>query len=91
MELHEKLLSVCRAFRIEDRFLGFETIQMGNVNKTYKVNFLREDGSEKSYLVQNVNTFAFRDPPEKPGSRALPEACAGDQTFSCCRAFSVVY
>ena len=62
MELHEKLLSVCRAFRIEDRFLGFETIQMGNVNKTYKVNFLREDGSEKSYLVQNVNTFAFRDP-----------------------------
>ena len=35
---------------------------MGNVNKTYKVNFLRPDGTPKSYLLQNVNTYAFRDP-----------------------------
>ena len=60
--LYEKLHQVCKAFRIEDTFTGYETIQMGNVNRTYKVNFLLKDGSPKSFLVQNVNTFAFRNP-----------------------------
>ena len=62
MELNEKLHEVCRAFRITYPYLGFETIQMGNVNKTYKVNFRLEDGRPKSFLLQNVNTFAFREP-----------------------------
>lgn len=62
MELYEKLKEVCRLFQIGDTFLGFETIQMGNINQTYKVNFQLPDGSLKSCLVQNVNTYAFRDP-----------------------------
>ena len=44
MELYEKLKEVCRCFRIEDTYVGYETIQMGNVNQTYKVNFLLADG-----------------------------------------------
>ena len=62
MELHEKLLEVSRLFRIEYEYLGYETIQMGNVNRTYKVNFKLPDGTPKSFLVQNVNTYAFRNP-----------------------------
>ena len=62
MDLYEKLQEVCRLFRIYDEFLGYETIQMGNVNRTYKVNFRLADGSPKSFLVQNVNTYAFRNP-----------------------------
>lgn len=62
MDLNQKLLEVCKSFRIYDTYLGYETIQMGNVNHTYKVNFLLEDGSPKSFLVQNVNTYAFRHP-----------------------------
>ena len=62
MNLHDKLLEICRLFKIEDEFLGYEVIQMGNVNKTYKVNFRLADGTSKSFLVQNVNTFAFRNP-----------------------------
>ena len=60
--LHDKLLEVSRLFRIEYDYLGYETIQMGNVNRTYKVNFLLPDGNPKSFLVQNVNTYAFRNP-----------------------------
>lgn len=63
-ELNGKLLEVCRKFRIENTFLGYETIRVGNVNRTYKVNFLLEDGTPKSFLVQNVNTYAFRQPVE---------------------------
>ncbi len=62
MDLHTKLHEVCKLFRIYDEFLGYETIQMGNVNRTYKVNFRLADGKSKSFLVQNVNTYAFRNP-----------------------------
>ena len=62
MDLNQKLQEVCMAFRIYDQYVGYETIQMGNVNHTYKVNFILKDGSPKSFLVQNVNTFAFRQP-----------------------------
>ena len=62
MDLNQKLQQICKLFCIEHTYIGFETIQMGNVNKTYKVNFQKADGTPKSYLVQNVNTYAFRDP-----------------------------
>ena len=52
MDLHDKLHQVCKKFRIFDEYLGYETIQMGNVNHTYKVNFLLGDGTPKSFLVQ---------------------------------------
>lgn len=62
MDLHEKLLKISRLFRIDYEYLGYETIQMGNVNRTYKVNFMLPEGKPKSFLVQNVNTYAFRNP-----------------------------
>ena len=62
MDLHDKLLEVSRLFRIEYDYLGYEVIQMGNVNRTYKVNFMLPEGKPKSFLVQNVNTYAFRNP-----------------------------
>ena len=62
MNMDEKLQEVCRAFRIEEEYVGYEAIQVGIVNRTYKVNFRLADGSPKSFLVQNVNTYAFRNP-----------------------------
>lgn len=62
MDLHAKLQEVCKGFRIEDKYVGYETIQVGNVNRTYRVDFLLEDGTPKSFLVQNVNTYVFKDP-----------------------------
>lgn len=62
MDLNTKLQEVSRLFRIEYQYLGYETIQMGNVNRTYKVNFMLPEGTTKSFLVQNVNTYAFRNP-----------------------------
>lgn len=58
----EKLQEICTAFRIPGKLLSYEEIKMGNVNRTYKVNFLQPDGSEKSYMVQRINTYAFKEP-----------------------------
>ena len=67
-DVARKLLKVGDAFRIQGPFFSYEEIKMGNVNYTYKVNYIRDDGSGmariKSYLVQRVNTYAFQRPLE---------------------------
>ena len=67
-DMARKLLKVGEAFRIQGPFFSYEEIKMGNVNHTYKVNYIRDDGSGmariKSYLVQRVNTYAFQHPME---------------------------
>ena len=62
MDLNQKLEEVCRQFRIAGEYVGYETIHTGNVNHTYRVKFIRPNGEHKSYLLQNVNTYAFRNP-----------------------------
>ena len=61
-----KLLQVGEAFRIPGPFFSYEEVSQGNVNRTYKVNYIRDDGTGmaqiKPYLVQRVNTYAFRNP-----------------------------
>ena len=67
-ELTRKLLQVGEAFRIPGPLFSYDEIKTGNVNKTYRLNYIRDDGtglaSIKSYLVQKVNTYAFRHPVE---------------------------
>ena len=64
MEMDRKLEKIGKAFRIEGDYLGYEKIKVGNVNQTYKVTYRQPDGSPKSYIVQRVNTYAFRQPEE---------------------------
>lgn len=64
--LARRLQKVGEAFRLEGPFFSYEEISQGNVNRTFKVNYVRDDGSGmaqiKPYLMQKVNTYAFRDP-----------------------------
>ena len=62
MDINSKLQEVCRGFCIKGSYLGYETIQVGNVNKTYRVAVRTEDGKVKYFLVQNVNTYVFKNP-----------------------------
>lgn len=64
MTIDEKLAKVCEGFCIHDTYLRHELIQVGNVNKTYRVIVRKKDGSEKSFLVQNLNTYVFKKPVE---------------------------
>ncbi|MBE6922249.1 MAG: aminoglycoside phosphotransferase family protein [Ruminococcaceae bacterium] len=64
VDINQKLEQICRLFRIEGTYVTSELIQMGNVNKTYECKFILPDGTPKSFLVQNVNTYAFRHPVE---------------------------
>lgn len=64
--LIHKLISVGAAFRIPGPFFSYEELKMGNINNTYKVNYVTDDGSGlaklKPFLFQKVNTYAFKNP-----------------------------
>ena len=62
LSIEKKLEQVCKAFRIQGSLQSYEEIKVGNVNKTYRVNFLQEGGKQKSYIVQAVNTYVFKHP-----------------------------
>lgn len=63
-----KLQQIGVEFRIPGPFSSYEELKTGNVNHTYKVNYVCDDGTGmakiKSYLVQKVNTYAFQHPVE---------------------------
>ncbi|MHB1153396.1 MAG: phosphotransferase enzyme family protein [Eubacteriales bacterium] len=59
-KLSAQLNAVCRVFKIKGDFIGYETINIGNINKTYKVTY--QNGNEKSYILQQINTYVFKNP-----------------------------
>ena len=62
------LIRVGAAFRLPGPFFSYEEVKMGNINRTYKVNYVIDDGSGmarlKPFLFQRVNTYAFKKPVE---------------------------
>ncbi len=59
--IEQQILEVCRRFCIEGEYRGFELINNGHINCTYRVDFFRR-GEIKDYIVQKINTYVFRDP-----------------------------
>ncbi len=61
-----KLIKVGSAFRLPGAFFSYEELNMGNINRTYKVNYVISDDTGmarlKPFLFQRVNTYAFKNP-----------------------------
>lgn len=55
------LKEILSNYDIQGEYQGHEVNDSGNINKTYVVIFL-EDGVEKKYLVQKINTSVFMEP-----------------------------
>ena len=61
MVTENQIKAICQKFEIKGEFLSFERIDGGHINLTYRVYFSR-DGEVKDYIVQQVNTYVFKDP-----------------------------
>ncbi len=59
--LEKQIREVCNRFALQGEYLGFEVMNSGHINSTYKVNFFR-DNQRKDYILQKVNTYVFQDP-----------------------------
>lgn len=60
--MREQLERVGYAFRIDGSIVSYEEIKVGIVNQTYRVNYLLTNGKYKSYIIQSINTYAFKQP-----------------------------
>ena len=60
--MEQKLQHICEAFCIPGVFSGYRHLKIGNVNQTYRVFFDMPNQIIQSYIVQKVNTYAFREP-----------------------------
>ncbi len=53
----KKILSdIFAQFKVEDTFVSYSVIEQGNINKTYRINGIKND-----YILQKINNFVFRD------------------------------
>ena len=91
--MNDKLQRICDMFCLDGTCVSCKEITMGHINRTYKIDVVHTDGAAKSYMVQAVNTFAFKDPiavmhnialvtehirAKKPGAPALHFYCTGE-------------
>ncbi|MCQ2417399.1 MAG: aminoglycoside phosphotransferase family protein [Oscillospiraceae bacterium] len=60
--MQETIQKIGKAFRLPGEMSAYTTITNGNINTTYRVTYRNEDGSEKSYIFQRINTVVFHNP-----------------------------
>ena len=64
MNIDDRLKKVIAGFEFAGELTGCEEIKVGHVNRTYRVDFRQADGSTRQYVLQIINTFAFKKPDE---------------------------
>ena len=57
-----QLLEIIQQFRSFDACTGTTPVGAGNINDTYRVDLLRDDGRPESWLLQRLNHRVFKDP-----------------------------
>ncbi len=60
----EKLINIAKNFKIDGNPVSIEKCDSGHINKTYAVTYKTNDGENKKYILQYVNTNVFPNLPE---------------------------
>lgn len=62
--LAQKLAPIGKTFKLPGTLVNCTVLTAGNVNSTYKMDYLQADGTEKSYVAQRINPYVFHYPVE---------------------------
>ncbi len=62
--IYNDIKHILRQFLYEGKYISAEELTSGNINSTYLLRYQLEDGSNKNYILQKINTVAFKDPHE---------------------------
>lgn len=60
--VYNEIKNVLREFRFEGKYARVEELHSGNVNNTYHLYYNCPDGSQAEYVLQQINTYAFKKP-----------------------------
>ena len=59
--IKNELIGVARKLSIDGEFLGYEEINSGHINSTYRV-FFAQNGEKVDFILQKINTYVFKQP-----------------------------
>ena len=60
--IYNEIKHIIGHFYFQGNYENAVELVNGNVNLTYKLTYAQADGSKKYYVLQRINTVAFRDP-----------------------------
>ncbi len=60
--IYNDIKHIIRQFQFEGTYCDVEELTSGNINSTYKLTYNQADDTRKYYILQRINTVAFRDP-----------------------------
>ncbi len=64
MTIDSQLQSIIARFDFPGELIECEAIKAGHINRTYRVRFALPEGGARDYVLQRINTFAFKKPKE---------------------------
>ena len=62
--VYDEIKHVLAQFQFEGAFEGADELCSGNINNTYRLNYRLPDGGARAYILQQINTYAFKKPEE---------------------------
>jgi Ser/Thr protein kinase RdoA (MazF antagonist) len=60
--LYNDIKQAIRQFNFEGKYHSAEELRSGNINSTYRLTFVKSDGTRQDYILQRINTVVFKDP-----------------------------
>ena len=64
MTIDSELRHIISQFEFPGALVECEAIKAGHINRTYRLRFEDEGGASSEYVLQRINTFAFKKPRE---------------------------
>ncbi len=61
---YNNIKHIIRHFQFEGEYVSAEELTSGNINETYKLIYKLSNGAEIQYVLQKINTIAFKNPVE---------------------------
>ncbi len=62
--IYNDIKHILKKFCFRGKYVSAEEMTSGNINATYRLHYLQEDGSTLQYVLQRINTVAFKNPEE---------------------------
>ncbi len=62
--IYNDIKHILKQFNFQGKYISAEELTSGNINSTYLLTYKQADGNIKQYVLQKINTVAFKKPQE---------------------------
>ncbi len=62
--IYNEIKHIIKQFNFQGKYITAKELTSGNINSTYLLSYEQHDGTVKQYVLQRINTVAFKNPHE---------------------------